>query len=116
MSSNSLKLLLKIVAVLVIILLAGPEFGVGLELLAILDVMGAELFLLSFVIGFRALPIWGVFRLVIDAFEKIDPYFFIPSGMQIRSCPGMVAHALPGFVCAYLVLLSGALEGASSGA
>lgn len=116
MFPNSYKALLKIVAILLILILAGPEMGISMELFAILDVMGTELFLLSFVVGFRALPVWAVFRLAINAIEKMDPYFFVPSTVQIRACPGIIAHALPGFVCTYLIVISATVEGVASSA
>ena len=90
--------LLRILAIILIILIAGPEAGLGAEALATLDAMGAELFLTSLIIGLRMLPIWFVFSWLKRLLERADPYFFVPTARQIRDCPPIACHALPCFV------------------
>ena len=90
--------LLRILAIILIILIAGPEAGLGAKALATLDAMGAELFLTSLIIGLRMLPIWFVFSWLKRLLERADPYFFVPTARQIRDCPPIACHALPYFV------------------
>ena len=97
------KRLLRISAVLLIVTItAAPEMiGFGVVLFALLDVLGAELFLLCFAVGVRLYV-----RVLIDAFrtfiERVDPYFFVPSRYQILDCPGISMHAIPGYISLYL--------------
>ena len=95
--------LLRILAIILIILIAGPEAGLGAEALATLDAMGAELFLTSLIIGLRMLPIWFVFSWLKRLLERADPYFFVPTARQVRDCPPIACHALPCFVPLCLV-------------
>ena len=85
-------------AVVVIALIAGPEAGLGAEALATLDILGAELFLASLLLGLRMLPVWSIFGRLTTALESVDPYFFVPSARQIREWPPIAWHALPCFV------------------
>jgi len=96
--------LLLVAATLLVVVIAGPEIGIGLELFALLDVIGGGLFLFCFVVGFRSYAV-RVFARVLRLLEKIDPYFFVPSRQQIPKCPGIVSHAVPGYVSAYLALV-----------
>jgi len=99
------KKLLRVFAIALIVLIAGPEIGIGIELFAVLDIMGAELFVLSFAVGIRMLPIWGYFEIAHRKILVFDPYFFVPTLRHLRECPGLVAHALPGFMVTYLCLV-----------
>ena len=85
------KRALRWVALLLIALVAGPEIGIGLEATALLDLMGAELFLLAFG-GAHVILFWGHIK---NFCEHIDPYFFIPTSQQIAQVPGIVVHAIP---------------------
>lgn len=85
--------LLTLGVAIICLLLVGPELGLGLELLGLLDLFGVELFLLCF-----AAPItfyWFRFQLWLG---KIDPYFFVPSRQQVCEYPSIVAHAIPGYI------------------
>ncbi len=94
--------LLRIAAVFIILVLAGPEIGIGVELLAITELLGAELFVVSFLAGFRLLLDTHVLTPVRRLLERIDPFFFIPTTNQIALVPGMVAHVVPGLVVTYI--------------
>ena len=76
----------------------------GVELFALLDILGAELFLMCFAVG---LSLYA--RMIIYSFraliERLDPYFFIPSRHQIVECPGIPVHAIPGYIGLYLLYI-----------
>ena len=105
MTPASRNLILRILAILIIVAVAGPEMGFGLEAFAVLDILGAELFFLSFFVGIRLLPIATVTRPFRNWIERHDSYFFIPKISQIKECPGIVFHAVPGLVPLYFVVL-----------
>ena len=96
--SQTRNRLLRILAMILIILIAGPEAGLGAEAIAALDALGADLFLTSLVVGLRMLPIWFVFGWLRSLLERVDPYFFVPSARQVRDCPPIACHALPYFI------------------
>jgi len=98
----STKWLLQATVILSVLVIAGPEFGIGLELFAISELLGTELFLLSFLIGFRMLSTAYVINPTIAFLQRIDPYFFLPTRHQVAVVPGIVAHAIPGFVATYI--------------
>ena len=98
--------LLRVLAILLVAIMAGAEIGIGMELAAMLDVLGAEMFLFTFIVGVRMLPIWIIFDRLAGLLQRVDSYFFVPSAKQVAHCPGIVMHALPGFmpVCLAIVL------------
>ena len=75
------------------------------ELFILLDVLGAELFLICFAVGLRlyARMIVYSFRAVM---ERLDPYFFVPSRHQIVECPSITVHAIPGYIGLYLLYIA----------
>ena len=103
--------LLRILAVLLIVIVAGPEIGFSMELFALLDALGAELFLLCFSVGIHLYikmfieSVRGFGNAVRAFIERLDPYFFIPSRRQIVDCPGISIHAIPGYISLYLFAL-----------
>lgn len=92
---------LRALVILLIFLVVGPEFGIGLEMLAVMDILGVELFLFALLVGLR-LP--HVTNLVHSALVRVDRYYFIPTPAQARACPGIVAHAVPGHTDFYVLL------------
>ena len=91
------KLLIRIVAPILILAIVGPELGIGLEFIAVIDLMGAGLFLTSVCIGLK----WYLKTLVssaVRALQKLDPFFFIPKMGQITECPAILSHSVPLFV------------------
>ena len=111
MRAHTRNRLLRMLAAVLIILIAGPEIGLGMEAFAALDAMGAELFITSLIVGLRMLPIWFIFTWLRKLLERVDPYFFVPSPGQIRECPPIAAHSIPFFVPICLaVALWGAVE------
>jgi hypothetical protein len=89
---------------LLIFLVFGPEFGIGLEMVVLMDFLGVELFLFALLVGLR-LPYFT--HLVHSASMKVDPYYFIPTRAQMVSCPGMLAHTVPGPASFYFLLAFG---------
>jgi hypothetical protein len=86
----------KISSALVVIaclLVAGPELGFGLELIALVDLFGIELILFCF-----AAPLWFYYFEFQSWLYKFDPYYFVPSTRQALSTPGILAHAIPGYM------------------
>lgn len=90
--------------ILLIFLMFGPELGIGLEMVVLMDFLGVELFLLALLLGLR-LPY--ATNLVHSAWMKMDPYYFVPTRAQILSCPGLLAHTLPGPTSFYFLLALG---------
>jgi hypothetical protein len=106
-ASTNRKLLLKLdfakrknfysfVIVVGCVLIVGPELGLGLELLATVELLGLEMFVFCFIA-----PFWHYMYRLESWLQKIDPYLFVPSKQQVLTVPGILAHAIPG----YMVLL-----------
>lgn len=93
---------LRFLVVALILLVAGPEIGIALQLVGLIDLVGVELFL-TLVFGG---VLWR-FRVAADvvkaALERLDPFFFVPTRSQVISCPTLVVHAVPGLVCICLI-------------
>jgi hypothetical protein len=96
-ASTEKRPVLRFIVVALILLVAGAEIGIALQLVGLIDLVGVELFLTFFFGGF----LWR-FRVaanVVKAFlEKVDPFFFIPTRSQVVSCPTLLVHAVPGLV------------------
>jgi hypothetical protein len=96
------RTLLRFIVVALIVLVAGAEIGIALQLVGLVDLLGVELFLTVFFGGF----LWR-FRVAANAIksalERLDPFFFIPTRSQVISCPTLLVHAVPGLVCLCLI-------------
>jgi hypothetical protein len=95
--------LLRFIVVALILLVAGAEIGIALQLVGLVDLLGVELFLTVFFGGF----LWR-FRVAANAIksalERLDPFFFIPTRSQVISCPTLLVHAVPGLVALCLIV------------
>jgi hypothetical protein len=91
----------KIAIVFICLAIAGPEFGMGLEMIALVDAFGIELFL--FVLSTY---LWSYWAFVKSKLEEIDPYFFVSSVKDIIKCPGLLAHAIPGSMSLLMFVLA----------
>ena len=91
----------KIVIVFLCLVLAGPEFGIGLELIILIDVFGIELLLFSLSAYFWVY--WGFLK---SKLEELDPYFFISPAKDILRCPALLAHAVPGSMGLFIFILA----------
>lgn len=106
MDPGKRNFIFKITAILLVLAFAGPEMGLGLEAFALLEILGAELFFLSFIVGLRMLPISILTLPLRQLVEKHNPNFFVPTVRQIRSCPGIISHPMPGLVSVYFAVLA----------
>jgi len=79
----------KIAIIFLCLAIAGPEYGVGLELIVLVEAFGIELILLSLTAS-----AWNYWYFIRSKLEKIDPYFFISSSRDIMKCPALLAHAI----------------------
>ena len=80
----------KSLLILLCLVMAGPEIGLGLELIALIELSGAELFLFYF-----TAPLWFYWYKVQTWLRKADPYFFVPCREHLFQCPSLIAHAIP---------------------
>ena len=101
-ASTEKKPVLRFIVVALILLVAGAEIGIALQLVGLIDLLGVELFLTFFFSG----VLWR-FRVaanvIMAALERLDPFFFIPTRSQVISCPTLLVHAVPGLVCMCLI-------------
>ncbi len=94
--------LFKILFIIFCLILAGPEFGIALELVALVNLLGLELFVFAL-----SVPVLFYGRLLIVEIQKLDPYFFISPRRDVIECPALLAHAIPFFmVCLFFAVSS----------
>jgi len=74
-------------------MLAGPELGIGLELMVLMDALGVEFFILA-----MTAPLWVYGYRFKALLGRLDPYFFIASRSQLAQCPALLSHAIPFYV------------------
>lgn len=98
--------ILRTAVVLLILVAAGAELGIALELIGMVDLVGVEIFL-SLIFGGVLWRIRAMFAGINRLLERLDPFFFVPGRQQVASCPGILVHAVPFLVtaciAAYLV-------------
>lgn len=101
--STEKRPVLRFIVVALILLVAGAEIGIALQLVGFIDLLGVELFLTLFFGGF----LWR-FRIAANvikaALERLDPFFFIPTRLQVISCPTLLVHAVPWLVTTCLIV------------
>jgi uncharacterized membrane protein len=95
--STERRQLLRALVVVCILIAAGPDIGIALELLGLLDLVGVELFL-SLVFGGLLLRFRAILSRLEQCLERLDPFFFIPTRRQVANYPGILVHAVPGLV------------------
>jgi hypothetical protein len=102
-ASTERRPVLRFIVVALILLVAGAEIGIALQLVGFIDLLGVELFLMFFFGGF----LWR-FRIAANAIkaalERLDPFFFIPTRSQVISCPTVLVHAVPWLVTTCLIV------------
>ena len=102
-ASTEKRPVLRFIVVALILLLAGAEIGIALQLVGFIDLLGVELFLAFFFGGF----LWR-FRIAANviktALERLDPFFFIPTRSQVVSCPTLLVHAVPWLATTCLIV------------
>jgi len=89
-------------AVLIVVLVAGPEVMISIELMAMVELVGASTFVLLYVSGVRTF-----FSNVFNKFKAFESYsvFFIPTLESLKQMPFLALHAIPersatiSFIC-----------------
>jgi hypothetical protein len=73
-------------------LLAGPEILVSMELMAMVEVLGASTFVLIYFSGLKLIisNVWNKYK----NFERYSVFFF-PTLPVLKQMPSMIIHAIP---------------------
>ncbi|GEK54333.1 hypothetical protein [Pseudoalteromonas espejiana] len=92
------------IAVIIVLLVAGPEFMVSMELLAMVEMLGASTFVLMYVSGLKLF-----FAKLLVKYRHFERHsiLIIPTIENLRQMPSLVFHAIPErtFIVCYLVLI-----------
>lgn len=91
----------KIAIIFLCLAIAGPELGIGFELIVLVDAFGMELIMLSLTAS-----LWGYWNYAKSKLDEIDPYFFISPPKDILKCPALLAHAIPGSMSLLMFVLA----------
>lgn len=82
----------KALALLIVLLIAGPELMIGMELMAIIEVVGASTFVIAYFTGLKLLIIKIKKRYL--TFEKYS-VLFLPTWQHFKAMPSLCLHAIP---------------------
>jgi hypothetical protein len=79
-------------AVIIVVLIAGPEVMMSMELMAMVELLGASTFVLMYISGLKLF-----LSKAINKFKKFESYsiFFIPSFETLKQMPLLAIHAIP---------------------
>ena len=79
-------------AVIIVMLIAGPEIMVSMELMAMVELLGASTFVLMYVSGLKLF-----FTKVLLKYKKFERHsvLFIPSLSNLKQMPSLALHAIP---------------------
>ena len=80
------------IAMIIIVAVAGPEILISLELMALVEVIGASTFVMAYVSGFM-LYVSPCLKKLVD-FERHSDWFY-PSLSALKTMPSMVIHCVP---------------------
>lgn len=79
-------------AMIIVFMLAGPEIMIGMELMAIVELLGPSTFVIAY---FAGVKLWLDKGLqVVTKFESRST-FFIPTINTLKQMPSMILHAVP---------------------
>lgn len=106
-------------AIIIVVLIAGPEIMMTMELMALVELLGASTFVLMYFSGLKLFIL--KFSQKYQRFER-HSVLFIPSLSTLKKMPSLACHAIPertcsicffGFIivsmlCSYISLLIGA--------
>jgi len=83
-------------AIIIVMFTAGPEIVISMELIALVEVMGASSFVLMYFSGLRL-----ACNNTLNGLSKFECYslFFIPSFANLRHMPGLLYHIIPHRLC-----------------
>lgn len=92
----------RLLAVAIVVLVAGPEVLIYAEGMAILELIGAATFVFMYVVGFKL-----YFYNAWNAFYRFENryHFFLPSFSIVRESPGLLYYAIPRRSTIYAVFL-----------
>lgn len=79
-------------AAIIVLLMAGPEIAISIELFALVEVLGPSTFVLAYIAGFK-LYLYKPYSLL-KRFEK-HSCFFVPSLACLKKMPSLIIHAVP---------------------
>lgn len=86
-------------AMLIVFIIAGPEILISMELIAIIEVLGASTFVIAYLSGLRLYlekPLgWLMIPILKYAEYESNPYFFIPRFEHVKLMPSLLVHAIP---------------------
>ena len=92
-------------AIIIVVFVAGPEILISMELMALVEVMGASSFVLMYFSGLRL-----ACKNTLNKLSKFEYYslFFIPSFANLKQVPGLLYHTIPHRLCAisFLTLIT----------
>ena len=79
-------------ACIIVLLLAGPEIMVGMEVMALVEALGASTFVLMYLSGLKLFcsKLWNKFK----SFESYSTFYFPPLS-TLKEMPSLVIHAVP---------------------
>jgi len=95
----------RLLAVAIVVLVAGPEVFIYAEGMALIEIIGAATFVFMYVVGFKM-----YFHSAWNAFYRFENqyHFFLPSCSIIRERPGLLYYAIPwrSTIYAYFLFIS----------
>ena len=79
-------------ATIIVLMVAGPEIMLGMELMAMVELLGASTFVLAYFYGFK---LW--LEKAGQSLRKFESHsvFFIPTLNTLKQMPEMILHAVP---------------------
>ena len=82
----------KTMAFVIVFMLAGPELMVGMELMALVEMLGASTFVLMYYTSLKLtlLKIWKRYK----NFER-HSVFFVPPVFALKQMPSLLIHIVP---------------------
>ena len=101
-------------AMIIVLLLAGPEIAISMELYAMVEVLGASTFVLAYIAGLKSMLLKPYQSL--QGFEQYSN-FFVPKFAAVKQMPSLLVHAIPERVSTLILsacMLAGMLFAYSS--
>tara|TARA_B100001063_G_scaffold245871_1_gene282905 strand:+ start:2353 stop:2715 length:363 start_codon:yes stop_codon:yes gene_type:complete len=79
-------------ALVIVFFIAGPEIMLGLEMMAMVEFLGASTFVLVYTSGIKLF----IFKLI-NKFKRFERYYmlFLPPLSVLKKMPSIVIHAIP---------------------
>jgi hypothetical protein len=90
----------QLLAVIVVLLIAGPEVYISLELFSLVELLGASTFVLMYVASFKLILLkW------FEKFQSFESNLFFPTLVSLKQMPSMFVHSVPERTSIILYLL-----------